>query len=302
MVGVKPSRGRVCNAPNSNPRGGLITSGPIARTVRDAALMLDVIAGPEPGDLFTAPEQEPTFLNSADHEPKRLKIGMLVASKRWIDPQVIAAVHNTAALLVKLGHQVEDADVDLGGLEVVFRVMVEAENAAIKAESLEQFSDPYTRWCRASGARKSAADYIRAAEVMFRRSREIITQSARWDCLLVPTITVPPPLLAAFLSVVERTADDDLAITPFTFPFNITGQPAISLPLGRSADGLPIGVQLVGRLFDEATLFGLAAQIERAAPWGGGYPGSAAWTGADGRTRHSQRSRRAIRGHRENLP
>ena len=92
---------------------------------------------------------------------------MLVASKRWIDPQVIAAVHDTAALLAKLGHQVEDADVDLGGLEVVFRVMVDAENAAIKAESLEQFSDPYTRWCRASGARKSAADYIRAAEVMF---------------------------------------------------------------------------------------------------------------------------------------
>ena len=75
-----------------------------------------------------------------------------------------------------------------------------------------------------------------------------------------------------FLSVVERAADDDLAITPFTFPFNITGQPAISLPLGRSADGLPIGVQLVGRLFDEARLIGLAAQIERAAPWRSGYP------------------------------
>jgi Asp-tRNA(Asn)/Glu-tRNA(Gln) amidotransferase A subunit family amidase len=136
----------------------------------------------------------------------------------------------------------------------------------------KQFSDPYTRWRRASGERRSAADYIRAAEVMFGRSRETITQSAKWDCLLASTITVPPPRLATFLSVVERTAEDDLAVTPFTLPLNITGQPAISLPLGRSADGLPIGVQLVGRLFDEATLFSLAAQIERAAPWGGGYP------------------------------
>jgi amidase len=272
VVGVKPSRGRVSNAPNSNPRGGLITSGPIARTVRDAALMLDVMAGPEPGDLFAAPDQRPSFLESADRESKSLKIGMLVASERWVDPQVIAAVRDAAALLATLGHLVEDADVDLGDLEVAFRVMVDAENAAIKAESPEQFSDPYTRWCRASGLRKSAADYIRSAEFMFRRSREIITQSARWDCLLVPTITVPPPPLATFLSVVERAADDDLAITPFTFPFNITGQPAISLPLGQSTDGLPIGVQLVGRLFDEGTLIGLAAQIERAAFWDRRYP------------------------------
>ena len=132
VVGLKPSRGRVSNSPNSNPRGGLITFGPIARTVRDAALMLDVMAGPEPGDLFTAPAQTPSFLNSADREPKRLKIGMLVTSNEWIDPQVVAAVHDAAALLASLGHQVEDADVDLGGLDAVFRVMVDAENAAIE--------------------------------------------------------------------------------------------------------------------------------------------------------------------------
>jgi amidase len=279
VVGVKPSRGRASNAPNSNPRGGLITHGPIARTVRDAALMLDVMAGSEPGDPFTAPSQTPSFLESTEREPGSLRIGMLVTSDNWIDPQVVASVHRAADLLASLGHRVAPADVDLTGLGGLFRVMVEAESAANPVENPALFSDPYSRWCYERGARLTAVDYIRATEEMFRRSREIISESMKWDCLLTPTVTLTPQPLDTFLANTERVAEDDLAYIPFTYPFNISGQPAISLPLGWTDDGLPIGVQLVGHPYGEALIIALAAQVERAAPWASRYP--AAMRGLD---------------------
>ncbi len=272
VVGIKPSRGRVSNAPNSNPRGGLITHGPIARTVRDAALMLDVMAGPEPGDPFSAPIPARSFLDSAEVSREGLRIGLLVESDKPVDPQVVAVVQQTAAFLEALGHRLEAADVDLTGLGDVFRVMVECESAAVAVESPTMFSDPYSLWCYERGAKRSAVDYIRATEEMFRRSREIISQSLNWDCLLTPTVTLTPQPLDTFLAETERVADDDLAYIPFTYPFNISGQPAISLPLGWSDDGLPIGVQLVGHPYQEALLIGLAAQVEQAVPWISRYP------------------------------
>jgi amidase len=272
VVGIKASRGRISNAPTANPRGGLITHGPIARTVADAALMLDVMAGYEPGDPFIAPVQSPSFLALASSEPKSLRIGLLVTSDKWIDPQVVAAVEKTGRLLESLGHGVEPAEVDLTGLGPLFRVMVEAESAANAVENPDQFSDPYSKWCFERGARQSAVDYIRATEEMFRRSREIILSSRAYDCLLTPTVTLTPQPVAEFLAVTERVAEDDLAYIPFTYPFNITGQPAISLPLGWSHEGLPIGVQIVGQPFSEAPLISLAAQIERAQPWQSRYP------------------------------
>ena len=156
VVGIKPSRGRVSNAPNANPRGGLVTHGPIARTVRDAALMLDIIAGYEPGDPFAAPSPKGTFLDAAGSEPRSLRIGLLDTSDKWIDPQALAAVRDAATLLRSLGHRVEPADVDIRGLGELFRIMVEAESAAGPVEDPAQFSDPYSRWCFARGAKQTA--------------------------------------------------------------------------------------------------------------------------------------------------
>ena len=272
VVGVKPSRGRVSNSPNSNPRGGLITHGPIARTVRDAALMLDMMKGAEPGDPFAAPPDQRSYLEVTERDPAPLRIGFLETSDKWIDPEVIAAVQSTAGLFESLGHHVEPADVDLTGLGPLFRVMVEAESAAIDIDDPAEFSDDYSRWCYEKGSARSATEYIRATEKMFSRSRDIIVSAMRFDCLLTPTVTLTPQPLDTFLAVTERVADDDLAYIPFTYPFNITGQPAISLPLGWSRDSLPIGVQLVGHPFGEAAIIALAAQIERAAPWASRYP------------------------------
>ena len=272
VVGIKPSRGRVSSAPSSNPRGGLITHGPIARTVRDAALMLDIMSGSEPGDPFTAPDQTPSFVDSAERTPRGLRIGLLVTSDKWIDPQVGAAVHKTAELLASLGHRVEAADVEITGLGEIFRVMAEAESAAIEVEDPALFSDLYSAWCYERGAKMSATEYIHATEEMFRRSRDVILESIKWDCLLTPTVTLTPQPLDTFLADTERVADDDLAYIPFTYPFNISGQPALSLPLGWSNDGLPIGVQIVGHPYGEALIIALAAQLERAAPWDSRYP------------------------------
>jgi hypothetical protein len=167
---------------------------------------------------------------------------------------------------------VAPAAVNLTGFGRVFRVMVEAESAANDVPDPALFSDPYSRWCYDRGARRTAVEYIRATEEMFRRSREIIQASIRWDCLLTPTVALPPQPLDAFLADAERVAEDDLAYIPFTYPFNILGQPAISLPLGWTDDGLPIGVQLVGQPYGEASIIALAAQVERAAPWGACIP------------------------------
>jgi amidase len=274
VVGVKPSRGRVSNAPNSNPRGGLITFGPIARTVGDAALMLDVISGYEPGDPYVAPPPATSFLAATETRPKRLRIGLLVASDKPVDPEVVKAVLSAAELLRSLGHDVEEAAVDLTGLGPLFRVMCEAESAANDVDPAE-FSDPYSRWCYERGARQTAVEFIRATEAMFARSREIILACLAYDCLLTPTVTLVPQPIDSFLAVTERVAEDDLAYIPFTYPFNISGQPALSLPLGWSNDGLPIGVQIVGLPFAETTILALAAEIERAAPWRSKYPAAA---------------------------
>jgi amidase len=230
------------------------------------------MAGSEPGDPFIAPKQTSSFLAVTERDPPSVKIGLLVTSDKPIDHEVVAAVRQTAATLASLGHHVEEADVDLAGLGPLFRVMVEAESAAIEIDDPGSFSDPYSRWCYERGSRLTATEYIRATEEMFRRSREIVMQSAKWDCLLTPTVTLTPQPIDVFLAVTERVAEDDLAYIPFTYPFNITGQPAISLPLGRSSDGLPIGVQLVGRPYGESLIIELAAQLERAAPWQSRYP------------------------------
>ena len=235
-------------------------------------MMLDVMAGYEPGDPFIALEQTPTFLSFTQQDPRTLKIGLLLKTDKPIDGEVVAAVHETAKALASLGHEVEEAHVDITGLDALFRIMVEAESAANEVDDPASFSDPYSRWCYERGSKLTAKAYIKATEEMFRRSREIITQSSKWDCLLTPTVTLKPQPLDKFLAVTERVAEDDLAYIPFTYPFNITGQPGISLPLGWSKDGLPIGVQLVGQPYAESLIIALAAQLERAVPWYSRFP------------------------------
>jgi amidase len=271
VVGLKPSRGRITNAPLSAVWGGLVTHGPLGRTVRDVALMLDVMQGPGTGDFAWVSPPEESFLSAADRPFCRFRIAKLTESDKPIDPLIVDAVDRTAESLEELGHIVESAGPDLTGLGPTFRTLVESAFAADPPPGLG-YSDPYCRWCYERGAKISAVEYVRAMDTMQMRSRKIIGFFGDWDLLLTPTLTMLPQPVDEFLADTETVAEVDLSFIPFTYPFNITGQPAISLPLGETPDGIPIGVQLVAAPTAEATLIHVAAQLEEAMPWGDRWP------------------------------
>ena len=269
LFGIKPARGRVSAAPYGGLEG-FSTSGPLTRTVADAAALLDVMAGYEPGDPWWAPPPERPFAEEVGREPDRLRIA--VTTTPPIDAPVAAecveAARDAASLLERLGHSVEEAtppwrDFELfGGFMRVWQVM-----AALTDRPVELF-EPETRALIDSAAQLSAVEYVRATVMLRAASRRIVAFLGDYDLLLTPTLAQPPVPIGAL-------EDDDPWVqfanagrfTPFTQVANITGLPAVSLPLARSAEGLPIGVQLVGRPAGEATLFRISAQVEQVHPW-----------------------------------
>jgi amidase len=272
LVGIKPSRGRVSPAPWSSGSLGLGTSGPIARTVRDAAALLDVISGYETGDFFVAPEPERPFLAEAGRDPGRLRIAFTVQPPIDVpvDEDCADAALGAAALLAGLGHDVREAAPPWAMPELIdhfIRVwQVGPATMGIAFDELEPIN-------RALAEDAVATPSPEATISVYRLQAATRTILAFWDdvdVLVTPTLALPPvPVGWTF----EDTGGDpraafarQLLFTPFTPVINVTGQPAMSLPLHRS-DGLPIGVQLVGRPFAEATLVRLAAQLEQERPW-----------------------------------
>lgn len=282
LVGIKPTRGRISNAPYGSEVTGLGTSGPLARTVRDAAAMLDAMAGPEIGDPFWAPPLPPgeSFLGWADREPGRLRIGRYTESAvpgADLDPEVGEAFDDAARLLEGLGHTVED--VPAGLLDPA--VLPSFERAwALGATTLPVPADrvdrvrPLTRWMRDRGLALSARDAMQAMFALRLFSRQFLQATAGFDVLLAPVLTMTPRPVGWFGLDGEGGPDFERQkhYAAFTALFNVTGQPAISVPLHWTADDLPVGTMLVGRPADEATLVSLSAQLEAARPWAGRHP------------------------------
>lgn len=275
LVGIKPSRGRVSSLPFGDSVGELPVVGALGRTVTDAAALLDVLAGSTPSDLFGLPTAEPgAFLAAAHREPGRLVIGrfrrpMVVDTE--IDPDCIAAYDEATALLVDLGHDVRDIERPftpdaVPAFETVWRV-----GAAALPLTTEQWEllTPLTRHLGELGRRYSAVDLALAVQTMRRAAAQAIDATSAYDVLLTPTLAQLP------VEVAGQRLDHDPAedfeqqkrFTPFTAPFNVTGQPAISVPVHHTAAGLPVGVQLVGRPRDEATIISLANQLEQVVGW-----------------------------------
>ncbi|RZU30774.1 amidase [Blastococcus saxobsidens] len=288
LFGIKPTRGRISNAPYGSEVTGLGTSGPLARTVRDAAAMLDAMAGPEIGDPFWAPPLPPgeTFLGHADREPGRLRIGRYTESAMpgtELDPEVAGAFEDAGRLLESLGHVVED--VPHGLLDP--SVLPSFEHVwALSATTLpvppgrgDQLQ-PLTRWMRDRGLALSARDAMEAMFALRVFSRQFLRATAGFDVLLAPVLTMTPRPIGWFGEDGEGAPDFERQkrYASFTALFNVTGQPAVSVPLHWTADDLPIGTMLVGRPADEATLVSLAAQLEVARPWAGRHP--AVWAGS----------------------
>ncbi len=280
LVGLKPSRGRVTNGPFSDLVGDLITQGPIARTVADAAALLDVMAGYRTGDPYSAPPMRGgSFLDASRSEPGRLRIGYYPASALDVplpSAEVVAAVESTATLLADLGHQVEQVDPPFGAwMPDSFGIIWAALAALTPVESgREDRLRPLTRHLRRIGAELTGMDVAAAVSTLRVAARAELARTVEFDAVLGPTLSRRPARVGELRCDEDPEADfrAQFEFSPFCSAYNITGQPAINVPLNWTDDGLPIGVQLAGRVGDEETIIALAGQLERAAPWRDRHP------------------------------
>jgi amidase len=271
VFAFKASRGRVSNAPFA-PGIGLGSTGPLARTTADAAAYLDVVCGYEWGDPFPPPPPERPFAAEIGVDPGRLRVALTTAppNAAEVDGACVAAAQEAAELLASLGHDVEEAAPDWGGPGL----MEDFKPVWQTAPSLYPVRDPTVlsplnqTFLRAAVQTTSAA-YVAAASRLQLRARRIASFWSGYDLLLTPTLALPPTPVGWEVEPEDPWEQFDRAVqfTPFTAVFNVTGQPAISLPLHWTEDGLPIGVQLVGPPLGDALLFRVAAQLEAARPW-----------------------------------
>jgi amidase len=284
LFGIKTGRGRISSGPRGNEVTGLSGAGPLARTVADAAAMLDAMCGMQPGDPAWAqplPVGE-TFLAQVAREPGRLRIGryrdnILGAP---VDPACVTGWEEASTLLAELGHEVVDVPCpSYRDLYDSFVVLWSSNAASIplQAGQVEQIR-PLTRMLRERGAQFSAADFVAAVGKLQAAARQHLRATWEYDAVLTPTLAQLPAPVGGLRDDAQPTHDFAAqgAFTPFTAFYNMTGQPAVSVPLHRTPEGLPVGVQLVGRSADEATLIRLSAQLEAARPWRNAHP--AVWT------------------------
>ncbi len=290
LVGLKPTRGRHSLGPEAGEAwGGLVARMALTRTVRDCAAILQAVQGAMPGDPYTAPPPLRPYPEELLSPGQRLRIGFTTVSgdpSCTTTPECARAVNETAKWLESLGHHVEEArpavwktpdffEASLAHFMVAYGVWTAAEldrvAAMIGRPLTEADVEPGTWLIAEPGRTATGLAYLAAIEAFQNGSREMAKfwSEDGFDLLLTPTMPEPPPPLGQF-----HDADNPLAglmrssqIIPFVAPFNITGQPAISLPLHISAAGLPIGVQLVAASYREDLLLRTAAELEQAMPW-----------------------------------
>jgi amidase len=279
LFGIKVSRGRISRGPLQGDITGLAWDGPLARTVRDAAALLDAMAGPMPGDPHWAPPPAGSFLSAADVRPGRLRIGRTrapVVAAAEVHPHVVEAYDAATELLVELGHEVVDiAPPYDASLTPSFEILWSVSAAGVPVPpDREELLLPLTRWLRERGRAMTATQFTGAVGALQAATRRGIAATAQYDVLLTPTLAQPPVPLGWFREAGDAAEEFERMKrwTPFTAVFNMTGQPAVNVPLHWSPDGLPIGVMLVGRPADEATLISLSAQLEEARPWRPRHP------------------------------
>jgi Asp-tRNA(Asn)/Glu-tRNA(Gln) amidotransferase A subunit family amidase len=287
LVGLKPTRGRNTMAPYTGEGlAGCSAEHAVTLSVRDCAALLDATAGPGPGDPYVAPPPARPFSEEVGAVPGRLRIAWTAAAPNGapVEAEPLRALRETARLCADLGHEVEQADPAIDGPAVVptFLTLVAANTVVNLAGHPTAGRPPrpgevekVTHATAARGERITAADYVRATQTAHRLGRQMAAFHARWDVLLTPGLaTVQPKLgwIDMMLDDVDEYWRRVFTFSPFTVWFNLTGQPAMMLPLGVSPEGLPVAVQCAARFGDEATLFRLAAQLEAARPWIGRRP------------------------------
>ena len=302
LVGLKATRGRIPTGPDwAELWGGYTQFGVLTRTVRDTAAFLDVMAGPMPGDPYFAPPPARPYVEEPGADPGKLRIGMTTRSLfgRETDPECVEATKSTAKLLEELGHHVEEVKLDIDRDRLV-RAYLTQVGVGVAAE-IDQMAgwtgkrpkpemfEPGTWFLRQVGLTLSALQLQEARDAVQDAGRAMARFHERYDLFLGPTLAHPPvrigqlaikpaervglaalrkmPVRAGIQKVLAMLAKTNFERTPNTQLFNQTGQPAISLPLHWSKDGLPIGVQLAAPMGGEDVLLRIAAQLEAARPW-----------------------------------
>jgi amidase len=290
LFGLKPTRGRNPMGPLFGDLGsGIVHEHAITRTVRDSAALLDLTSGPDAGDPYCAPPKERPFLEEVERDPGRLRIGFLDSiPEGWsletqLHPDCERAVRDAASLCEHLGHFLQEIvpqDLSYPNLFKRFGVLLSCLagrfiaywEAELGKRLTEDHLEPQTWITYQAGLKRTGADYLGALEDIQRFARKLSNWYVQgdYDLILSPTIGIPPVKLGSFRPVSEdpmnwaRMAN---LFCAFTYVHNLTGQPAMSVPLFWNQDNVPIGIQFAARFGDEARLFRLAGQLERARPW-----------------------------------
>jgi amidase len=287
LFGLKPSRGRVSFAPADEGWGGFSIQHAVTRSVRDSAALLDATCAPVPGDPYGLAPPATPFAAEVGRDPGALRIAFTTAAlaSEAIDPECVAAVRDAARLCEDLGHAVEEAPLPghLAAVSEAAGVVVAASVAATLDTEAARRGRPVAEgevdavtWAMyRRGQAVSGANYVRALQYAHAFGREVAAFFQRYDILLLSTLGSPPIPVGALRGEpldLDGYAARLFAFMPNTQIFNITGQPAMTVPLAWSAAGLPMGQQFVGRMGEEATLLRLAGQLERARPWAGRSP------------------------------
>jgi len=288
LVGLKVTRDRNPNLPDGYDYAmGNVVDHVVSRTVRDSAAMLDVTGVPEPGSPYPAPPKERPYLEEIQRSPGKLRIAWSseTPSGRPIEPEIQAALERTAALLKGLGHEVIER-----GLGIDYRALyasrgpaAAANFAAGMARLIEEIGrepepdelEPLTWASLKAGRRQTGADVMRSLQETRMLNRKTLAAFEDIDVYLCPVMGAPVPEIGHIDPVNLEPKEVNRRqgrIFPFTPPFNYSGQPSISLPLEMSESGLPIGMMFTAKFADEATLFRLAAQLEKEAPWAARRP------------------------------
>ncbi|HSR56834.1 MAG TPA: amidase family protein [Candidatus Binataceae bacterium] len=288
LVGLKPTRGRVSLAPNiGDVMGGLVCEHVVARSVRDSAAALDATEGWVPGDPYAAPPKARPYLQEVTKPPRKLRIAFSTATLTGepLHPKSVAAARNAAKLCAELGHEVCEDQPALGFAEIAPHFFaVYGAGLAANIELVQSLTgrapgrdvlESMTLNMYELGRQVSGARYLNAVSALQHTSRQFAAFFENYDIWLTPTLGCPPLKVGQvdLTSPAATLMDPAIARLAHVCPvYNITGQPAISLPLHWTADGLPIGVMFGARFGDEGTLFQLAGQIEHAQPWSGRKP------------------------------
>jgi len=288
LVGLKPTRGRVSQGPLiTETWAGAVIDGAVTRTVRDAAGVLDVISRRMPGEPYYAPPLPRPLAHEVGADPGRLRIGVLdrPAAQGYLDdPQCRAAVASTARLLESLGHHVGASapaamfegdfarhfnTIVAADTETTFQAFERTLGRPISEDEIEPRNARYRR----AGRELGAVGYLQSRAWCGMWARRMADWWNDHDLLVTPTVGAPPPELGWFTAAGPRQEGQRvISFIPYTAQFNMTGQPAVTLPLHWTPNGLPVGVQLVAAYGREDVLVRVASQLEQAAPWSDRHP------------------------------